>query len=177
MATLSRWDPFGEMQRLTDQMFRAFGGDVERRTFAPAVDIYEDDAAICVKAELPGVKPGDVKISVENNVLTFSGERKLERSDEREGYHRLERSYGNFTRSFALPESIKADEVEADLTDGVLTLRIPKRAEVAPKRIEVKSHGEAGAKIEAGHAGESTEGSASTAAPTAGPEVKSPEVK
>jgi HSP20 family protein len=152
MATLSRWDPFGEMQRLTDHMLRAFGSDVERRTFAPAVDIYEDDAAICVKAELPGVKPEDLKISVESNVLTFSGERKLERSEEREGYHRLERSYGTFTRSFALPESVKADEVEADLSDGVLTLRIPKKAEVAPKRIEVKSHAGSGAKIETGHA-------------------------
>jgi HSP20 family protein len=107
------------------------------------VDIYEDADAIYVKAALPGVKPGDVNISVENNVLTLSGERKLERSEEREGYHRLESSYGCFTRSFALPESVKADEVEADLTEGILTIRIPKKPEVAPKRIEVKGHGEA----------------------------------
>jgi HSP20 family protein len=166
MATLSRWDPFGEMQRLTDQMFRAFGGDVERRTFAPAVDIYEDDTSISLKAELPGVKPEDVNISVENNVLTMSGERKLERSEEREGYHRLERSYGSFTRSFALPESVNADDVEADLSDGVLTLRIPKRAQVAAKRIEVKSHAEPAAKIEAGEPRKSGEAATTPPAST-----------
>jgi HSP20 family protein len=141
MGTLSRWDPFGEMQRLTDQMFRNWAFD-ERRTFAPAVDIYEDNEAISVRAELPGIKPEDVKISVENNVLTLSGERKLERSEEREGYHRIESSYGVFSRSFALPESVNADAVEADMNEGILTVRIPKKPEVAPKRIQVKGHGE-----------------------------------
>jgi HSP20 family protein len=149
MASLSRWDPFGEMQRLTEQMFRAFGGETERRAFAPAVDIYENGDAIFVKAELPGCKAEDVNISVENSVLTVSGERKLERTTEREGYHRMESAYGCFSRSFALPESVKADEVEADLSEGVLTIRIPKKAEVAPKRIEVKAHGEAPTKLEA----------------------------
>jgi HSP20 family protein len=141
MATLTRWDPFGEMQRLTDQLFRTWSPD-ERRGFAPAVDIYEDEDAIVVKAELPGVKPEDVNISVENNVLTMSGERKLERSEEREGYHRIESSYGAFTRSFALPESLRTDEVEAEMNEGVLKVRIPKKPEVAPKRIQVKGHGE-----------------------------------
>jgi HSP20 family protein len=156
MASLSRWDPFGEMQRLTDQMFRAFGGEIERRTFAPAVDIFENGDAIFVKAELPGVKPEEVTISVDNNVLTLSGERKLERAAEREGYRRVESTYGCFTRSFALPESVKADEVEADLSEGVLTIKIPKKPEVAPKRIEVKGHAETPTKLEAGkHAAES----------------------
>jgi HSP20 family protein len=148
MGTLSRWDPFGEMQRLTDQMFRTWPFD-ERRTFAPAVDIYEDNEAITVRAELPGIKAQDVKISIENNVLTLSGERKLERSDEREGYHRIESSYGMFSRSFVLPESLKADEVEADMDEGVLTVRIPKKPEVAPKRIQVKAHGEGPKTVEA----------------------------
>lgn len=149
MATLSRWDPFGEMQRLTDQMFRSFGGGEERRTFAPAVDIYEDNEAIHVKAELAGVKPEDVSISVENNVLTLSGKRKLEKSEDREGYHRIETSYGVFTRSFVLPESVKADEVEAEMHDGILEVRIPKKPEVAPKRIQVKGHEEAPRQVEA----------------------------
>src|SRR5215469_2226179 len=126
MGSLSRWDPFGEMQRLTDQMFRPLFGGEERRTFSPAVDIYEDQDAIVVRAELAGVKPEDVTISVENNVLTLSGERKLERKEEREGYHRIETVYGSFTRSFVLPESAKADDVEAEMTEGILTLRIPK---------------------------------------------------
>jgi HSP20 family protein len=149
MATLSRWDPFGEMQRLTDQMFRPLFGGEERRGFTPAVDIYEDADAIVCRAELPGVKPEDVTISVENNVLTLSGERKLERKEEHEGYHRIESVYGSFTRSFALPESVKADEVEADMTEGILTLRIPKKPEVAPKRIHVKAHAEAPKQVEA----------------------------
>ena len=140
MATLSRWDPFHEMQRLTDQLFRGWTGQgVEVPTFAPAVDIYEDEGMITVSAQLPGVKAGDVHIDVENNVLTLNGERKLEREDKREGYHRIESSYGAFTRSFVLPESADSEKVEANLSDGVLTVRIPKRPEAAPKRIEVKT--------------------------------------
>ena len=140
MAILSRWDPFHEMQRLTDQLFRGFTGQgVEMQTFAPAVDIYEDEGMITVSAQVPGVKSEDVHIDVENNVLTLTGERKLEREDKREGYHRIESSYGSFTRSFVLPESADAEKVDANLSDGVLTVRIPKRPEAAPKRIEVKA--------------------------------------
>jgi HSP20 family protein len=141
MATLSRWDPFGEMQRLTDQMFRAWGGPGERQGFAPAVDIYEDNDAIRVRAELPGVRPEDVHIDVENNVLTISGERKLEREENREGYHRIESSYGSFARSFALPESVDPDKVDAEIEQGILEVRIAKKPEVAPKRIQVRPHG------------------------------------
>jgi HSP20 family protein len=143
MATMSRWDPFNEMQRLTDQVLRGWNGDrASRGTFAPAVDIYEDDQAIYLKAELPGVKPEDVDVRVENNVLTLSGERKLEREEDRDGYHRIESVYGVFTRSFVLPETAKADEVDAEMHDGVLTIRIAKKPEVQPKRVQVKSQGE-----------------------------------
>lgn len=141
MAILSRWDPFGEMQRLTDQVLRGWTGETPARNFAPAVDIYEDDDAIVVRAELAGVKPEDVHIEVENNVLTLSGERKLEREDKREGYHRIESVYGTFTRSFALPDTADAEKVEADMNEGILTVRIPKKPETAHKRIEVKSKG------------------------------------
>lgn len=145
MATLTRWDPFGEMQRLTDKMMHGwFGrgtlGDGGEFGFTPAVDIYEDDHNIYVNAELPGVKPDEVKISVENDVLTLSGQRKLEREDKREGYHRMECSYGSFTRSFALPEAADAENVDAELDSGVLKVKIAKRPEVAPKRIPVKAH-------------------------------------
>jgi HSP20 family protein len=128
------------MQRLTDQMFRAWGAP-ERQGFAPAVDIYEDDDAITVKAEVPGVRPEDVRIDVENNVLTISGERKLEREEKREGYHRIESSYGSFSRSFALPESVDPNKVDAEIDQGILNVRIEKKAEIAPKRIQVKPHG------------------------------------
>lgn len=139
MAILSRWDPFSELQRLTDQMLRGGALEGTARGFAPAVNIYEDEGAIYVKAEVPGVSAQNVHIDVENNVLTISGERKLEREDKREGYHRIETAYGNFTRSFSLPESVDAEHVEADLTDGMLSVKIPKKPEVSPKRIEVKA--------------------------------------
>jgi HSP20 family protein len=140
MAFLNRWDPFSEIARLQDEMSRALH-PAERRSvgFVPAVDIFEDKEAIYVKAELPGVKPEEVKLHVENNILTLTGERKFEKEDKRDGYHRVERSYGTFTRSFALPSSVASDQVAADLTDGVLTVKVPKKAEVQPKRIEVKA--------------------------------------
>jgi HSP20 family protein len=141
MPTLSRWDPFGEIQRLTEQMFRGWAGEGSTR-FSPAVDIYEGKDSIFVKAELPGVKPENVRVDVENNVLNIQGERKLEREDERKGYHRIESSYGSFTRSFALPESVDPHKVEADMSEGILTVRIAKRTEISPRRIEVKSRSE-----------------------------------
>jgi HSP20 family protein len=148
------------MQRLTDQLFRGWSGlGREMPGFAPAVDIYEDEGMITVSAQLPGVKSEDLHIDVENNVLTLSGERKLEREDKREGYHRIESSYGSFTRSFVLPESADSEKVEANLSDGVLTVRIPKRPEAAIKHIEVKTQekqiGGGGQKIETQKSGES----------------------
>jgi HSP20 family protein len=140
MAFLNRWDPFTEIARLQDEMSRQLLQS-DRRTagFVPPVDINEDKDAIYVKAELPGVKPEAVQLHVENNVLTLTGERKLERDETRDNYHRVERSYGTFTRSFALPNSVSSDQVQADMTDGILTVKIPKKAEVQPKRIEVKT--------------------------------------
>jgi HSP20 family protein len=163
MATLSRWNPFNEMQRLRDELFRGWPGQTgEMQTFAPPVDIYEDEGMITVSAHVPGMKAEDVHIDVENNVLTLSGERKLERETKREGYHRIESSYGSFTRSFVLPESADSEKVEANLSDGVLTVRIPKRPEAAPKRIEVKTKPQVGAgsgqKIETQKSGEGQKG-------------------
>jgi HSP20 family protein len=140
MAFLNRWDPFSEIARLQDEMSRQLIGS-ERRTggFVPAVDIFEDKDAIYLKAELPGAKPDEVNVHVENEILTLKGERKLEKSEDREGYHRIERTYGSFTRSFALPNNVSAEGVEADMADGVLTVKVPKRAESQPKKIAVKS--------------------------------------
>ena len=140
MAYLNRWDPFTEIARLQDEMTRHFAPS-ERRSagFLPPVDIYEEKDAILVKAELPGVKPEEVQLHVENSVLTLTGERKFEKEEKNEGWHRVERSYGTFTRSFALPNNVAGDQVAAEMTDGVLTVKIPKKADVQPKRIEVKS--------------------------------------
>jgi len=137
---LTRWDPFAEIARLQDQFARWTGQEqAYTSTFSPAIDIFEDKDAIVVKAEVPGIKPEDVHISVDNNVLTVKGERKLEKADEREGYHRIERSYGSFTRSFTLPNNIDSEHVEADMTEGILTMRVPKKAAPEPKRIAVKA--------------------------------------
>jgi HSP20 family protein len=140
MAYLNRWDPFTEIARLQDEMSRQILQPERRNAgFVPPVDIREEKDAIYVKAELPGVKPEEVHLHVENNILTLTGERKFENEEKREGYHRIERSYGTFTRSFALPSSVQSDQVQAELTDGVLTVKIPKKTEVQPKKIEVKS--------------------------------------
>jgi HSP20 family protein len=134
---LSRWDPFTELSRLQDEFFRP---SVRRELqFQPVVDIFEEKDAILLKAELPGVKLEDITIHVENNLLTLSGERKFEREEKREGYHRVESSYGKFTRSFALPTTVDADAIDASLDAGVLTLRLPKKAELQPRKIEVKA--------------------------------------
>jgi HSP20 family protein len=141
MAFLNRWDPFTEIARLQDEMSRHFVPSEKGRGpgFVPPVDIFEDKDAIYLKAELPGVKPDDVKLHVENNVLTLTGERKFEKEEKKEGYHRVERSYGAFTRSFSLPNNVAGDQVAAELTDGVLTVKLPKKTEAQPKRIEVKA--------------------------------------
>lgn len=145
MAFLNRWDPFTEIARLQDEMTRHWSqapqGERRAASFAPAVDIFEDKDAIYVKAEIPGVKAEEVNIHVENNVLTLSGERKLAKAEDKDGYHRIERVYGTFTRSFALPNNVVSDQVEAELTDGILSVKLPKKAEPQPKKIAVKAGG------------------------------------
>jgi HSP20 family protein len=142
MANLRAWDPFSDISRVQDELSRWFSADGRRMGFTPAVDIYEDKEAIYVKAEVPGVKADDVHINVENNVLTIRGERRLENEDKQNGYHRIERAYGSFTRSFAVPSTVTTENVDAEIKDGVLTLKLPKRAEAQPRRIQVKSRSE-----------------------------------
>lgn len=133
---LTRFDPFAEMNRLHSELTRQSEAS---RSFAPAVDIFEDAEAIHVKAELPGVKSEDVKIDVENNVLTLRGERKLERDEKKDNYHRVERWYGSFARQFLLPRTVDAEKIDAELKEGVLTVRLPKRAEIKARQIAVKA--------------------------------------
>ena len=133
---LTRFDPFAELNRFQREMARSFEGGPG---WTPAVDIFEDKESIQVRAELPGVKTEDVKVDVENNVLTLRGERKLEHEDKQDSYHRIERFYGSFTRQFMLPRTVDAEHIDAQLKEGVLTVRLPKKSEVKPRAIAVKS--------------------------------------
>jgi HSP20 family protein len=142
MHMLSHWDPFEEIARLQDQVTRFWStggeGSARRGVFAPPVDIYEDKDAFHLKVELPGMTSNDVHVSVENGVLTVRGERKLEKENERHGYHRIERSYGGFARSFTLPKTVDGEHLEAEMRDGILSLRLPKQAAPQPKRIPIR---------------------------------------
>jgi HSP20 family protein len=144
MTMLTRWDPFRELNVLQDRMNRLFQdfaprGEQELTTgnFAPPVDIYEDEHNITVKAELPGIDPKDVDVRVENNTLTIKGERKFEKEEKEENFHRIERRYGNFIRSFSLPNTVDTDSVKADYDNGLLKIQLAKRAEAKPKQIKV----------------------------------------
>jgi len=141
---LSRWDPFSELSRIQDEMFRQFSGQEKNGSetaiaFRPAVDIVEGKDAIWLRAELPGIKADDVHIEVEKNVLTLRGERKQEHKVEKDGCYRFERRYGQFARSFVLPETVDSNGIDADMKDGVLTLRLAKKAAEQPRKISVKA--------------------------------------
>jgi HSP20 family protein len=138
---LGRFDPFAELSRLQDGLARVASATRQgggQAMFSPAVDIWEGKESIVVKAELPGVRPEEVQISVENDLLTISGERRFDRDEGEEGWRRVESTYGSFTRTFALPKTVAVDAIDAKLENGVLTLRLPKRAEARPRKIEVK---------------------------------------
>jgi HSP20 family protein len=142
MAMMTRWEPFRDIARLQDEMSRLFDdrrfGAGESVGWTPACDIYEDEEGVALRFELAGVDPKDVDVRFENGVLTVKGERKLEREDTRDNYHRIERSYGTFTRSFSLPGTVDADKVKAETKNGVLTITLPKKAEAKPRAIQVK---------------------------------------
>jgi HSP20 family protein len=144
---LVRWDPFRELEEMSDRLNRVFTRPAMRTNgkeqltvadWMPIVDISETDGEYVIKAELPEVKKEDVKVTVENGVLTLQGERRQEKEEKGKKYHRVERSYGSFVRSFTLPESIDESGVKAEYKDGVLHLHLPKSEKVKPKAIEVK---------------------------------------
>ena len=115
----------------------AWSEDARRGNWVPAVDIRESDDAFHVHAELPGLSKEDVQITLENNVLRLSGERRFEKEDEKDSYHRIERAYGSFTRSFTLGSGVDSEGVKAQFKDGVLTISIPKKAETKPRKIAI----------------------------------------
>jgi len=142
--TLNRWEPFRGATTLQDQVNRLFDTVLDRSgegsnltTWAPAVDIYETEHELVVKADLPDVDPKDLDIRVENNILTLRGERKFEKKVDEDNYLRVERTYGSFSRSFSLASTVNAEAIKADYQNGVLTLTVPKREEAKPKQIKV----------------------------------------
>lgn len=142
------WDPFRDLGDLETRLSKIFGRPLptnggEKETlavteWAPAVDISEDDKEYLVKAELPGLKKEEVKVTVEDGELTISGERKTEKEEKNKKYHRIERSYGSFVRSFTLPDVVSGDKVNAEFKDGLLTVHLPKDEKAKPKAVEVK---------------------------------------
>jgi len=144
MTVLTRWDPFREFTTLQDRMNRLFRdsyGDNEEAltasTFAPAVDVYEDEHNVTLKLEVPGIDEKDIDVRIENNTLTVHGERKYDKDEKEENYRRIERQYGSFTRSFTLPNTVSPDNVHANYDKGVLKITLAKKAEAKPKQIKV----------------------------------------
>ena len=141
-----RWDPFQELNLITSRMNRLFqdtygrGSTEENLTtssFVPPVDIYEDEHNITLKIEVPGIEQKDIDVRLENNTLTVRGERKFEKEEKEENFHRVERRYGSFYRAFTLPNTVDADSVKADYDNGVLKITLAKKAEAKPKQIKV----------------------------------------
>ena len=147
------FNEFGSIAKTINDLNRAFNvgfprfGDegLVKGNWNPTVDVYEDHDRIVLEADLPGVKPGEFELAIENNVLTLKGERKFEKKTEDGNYHRVERSYGSFTRSFTLPSTVDVNSVGADFKDGVLKVTLPRREETKPRQIQVQIKTEADA--------------------------------
>jgi HSP20 family protein len=147
-TALTRWTPTGDLVRdrfsrlvedAFNDMLRPFGDaeGVSNRAWIPAVDIRETDDAVTLLVDLPGMKKEDVQLTLENNILTVSGERRFEGKEQNESYHRIERAYGAFTRSFTLNHNVQSDKVQASFHEGVLEITLPKQEESKPRRISI----------------------------------------
>jgi len=149
MTLLTRWEPFRQVSTMQDRMNRmnrlfreSYNPEVAddsltTTSFAPPVDIYEDEHNITLKLEVPGIDEKDIDVSVENSTLTVHGERKIEKEEKEENFRRIERQYGSFTRSFTLPSSVDSGQVSAHYDKGVLKIMLAKKAEAKPKQIKV----------------------------------------
>lgn len=144
MNSVIRWDPFRNVNNLQEQVnrlletsFPGHSSESALTTWAPAVDIHETENELVLKADLPGIDEKDLDIRIENNTLTVRGERKFEKQVNEDNYLRVERSYGSFSRSFSLPNTINTEAIHAEYKNGVLTVQMPKRAESKPKQVKV----------------------------------------
>ena len=143
--TIITWDPFrGLVTR--EKMNRIFEGaltsrgeeqDMAASTWTPSVDIHENENELVLSAEVPGIEDKDIEIEIENNTLSIKGERKIEKETKEENYHRIERSYGSFSRSFTLPTNVNQDNIKAEYDNGVLRISLPKKPELKPKKVKV----------------------------------------
>jgi HSP20 family protein len=144
MTNITRWDPFRDLMGIQSELNRLFGrqygtlDDDARGSWAPQMDVYEDPERFVVTVELPGVEPGDVDISVEDSVLRITGERKFYRELSEDGFHRVERRFGQFTRSLSLPQTADADRIDASFDAGILTVNVPKKEEAKPRKIQIQ---------------------------------------
>lgn len=149
MHALTTWDPFKELNELESRLATVFGRAPVRKSgekdeamtvaeWAPLVDITEDEKEYLIKAQLPEVKKDDMKVSVQDGILTIAGERRSEKEEKNKKFHRVEWAYGSFSRSFTLPEDADADKVAGDFKDGVLKVHVPKSEKAKPKKIDVK---------------------------------------
>jgi HSP20 family protein len=139
--SLSHYDPLTSLRQFEDSVTRFFSEPQTNRPWAPPVDIYETENDLVFKADLPDVELADLTVRVENQTLTISGERKFEPKEQGKGYHRVERSYGNFSRSFAVPNAFDTDKVNAGFKNGVLTVTLPKKEAAKPRQIKVEIQG------------------------------------
>lgn len=155
---ITRWDPFRDVLTLQNRLNSIFqdynrgeGDSLTTASFVPPVDVYEDEHKIVLKLEVPGMKQDDLDIQIENNILTVRGERKFEKEEKEENFHRIERRYGSFYRSFTIPNTVNPDSVKADYDAGVLRIQLEKRAEAKPKQIKVQvGQGQTLKQVEAG---------------------------
>ena len=146
MTLITRWDPYRDLATLQNRVNRLFqeSPPAAAKTsldhsgaFVPPVDVYEDEQGLRLKLEVPGIDEKDLDVRVENNVLSIRGERKFEKEEKEENFHRIERRYGSFSRTFTLPTTVDTEKVSADYKNGVLTLQLVKKAEAKPKQIKV----------------------------------------
>lgn len=140
MSTALTTDPFQGLRFFEDAVTRLMNEPRTSRPWSPAVDIVETEDALTLKADLPDVKTEDLDIRVENGTMTLRGSRKFEKDDSVKGYHRIERSYGEFVRSFALPPTVETDKVGAEYKNGVLTITLPKKETAKPRQVKVEIH-------------------------------------
>lgn len=137
MSTSLSLDPFGGLRLFEDAVTRLMNEPRANRPWSPSVDIFETEDNLTVKADLPEVKVEDIDIRVENQTLTLRGQRKFSKAENVKGYHRIERSYGEFVRSFAVPSTVDTDKVQADYKNGVLTITLPKKEAAKPRQVRV----------------------------------------
>lgn len=152
-----KYDPFRDLRSLQDEMNRLFSSSFPRLSnqeemsagWSPSVDIYESETQVILEAELPGMKREDFDLSIENNIITLKGERRFEKKDEGDNYHRVERAYGSFTRSFNLPRTISTEDIKAEYKNGILTVTLQKKEEAKARKIEITGEGDEVKTIEA----------------------------